>query len=144
MWFIFFVSMVLISLCVVIHYEALYRMTKIMRWLQLPPRFKVAFGVLWSLLAHTIEIWLFGIAYYLVIRADTANQLVTFSGEQTHSFFESIYFSFVSYTSLGYGDVVPVGPVQFMAGTQALVGLVFIAWTASFLYLEMQKHWEIR
>ena len=117
-------------------------MSKKINQLPFAGRLKVAFGVIWTLVAHVLEIWLFGLGYYLVVRFDSNNKLINLDNHVTHDFFDSIYFSFISYTSLGYGDVTPKGPVQFMAGTEALVGLVFIAWTASFLYIEMQKHWE--
>lgn len=142
MWFIFFVSLVIVCLCVLVHYEVLYRISKLNHWLGLPGKYRVMAGVLLSLVAYTIEIWLFGIGYYFLIAEDKANQLIFASGESVTGFFDALYFSFASYTSLGYGDIVPKGPIQFMAGTEALMGLVFIAWTASFLYLKMQKYWE--
>ena len=55
-----------------------------------------------------------------------------------------IYFSFSTYTSLGYGDIVPVGDARILAGVEAITGLVLIAWTASFTYLEMSMHWMRR
>ena len=45
-------------------------------------------------------------------------------------------FSLVTYTSLGYGDIAPLGPARLLAGIESL-----IAWSASFTYLEMQRHW---
>lgn len=56
--------------------------------------------------------------------------------------FAHVYFSFTTYTSLGYGDIVPVGPARFIAGLESLMGLVLIAWTASFTYFEMTLYWE--
>ena len=50
-----------------------------------------------------------------------------------------IYYSFVTLTTLGYGDIIPIGHIRFTAGSEALTGLVLIAWTASFTYLQMQK-----
>jgi hypothetical protein len=48
------------------------------------------------------------------------------------------------YTSLGIGDIVPVGNLRFLAGLETLTGLVLITWTASFMYIEMQRFWERR
>ena len=42
----------------------------------------------------------------------------------------------------GFGDVAPVGPIRFMAGTMALTGFVMITWSASFTYLEMARFWR--
>jgi hypothetical protein len=65
-------------------------------------------------------------------------------GNTTDSFMDCIYFSLTSYTSLGFGDIAPTGWIRFLAGMEALTGLVLIAWTASFMFLEMQKHWKIK
>lgn len=64
----------------------------------------------------------------------------TFEGTLT----DCTYFSFATYTSLGFGDVVPTGPIRFLAGIESLVGLVMIGWTASFLYVEMTQFWSDR
>ncbi|HZK14381.1 MAG TPA: potassium channel family protein, partial [Desulfobaccales bacterium] len=63
-------------------------------------------------------------------------------GSQGSDFAEYTYFSLANYTSLGYGDLVPSGPLRFMAGMEALTGLVLIGWTAAFMYLEMRHIWE--
>ena len=34
--------------------------------------------------------------------------------------------------------------LRFLSGLEALAGLVLITWTASFLYYEMQRYWNIR
>jgi hypothetical protein len=58
--------------------------------------------------------------------------------------FDAIYFSASVFTTLGFGDLSPVGPIRFVAGTEALTGLVLIGWSASFTYLEMQRYWSTR
>ncbi len=55
---------------------------------------------------------------------------------------DSIYFLFVTYTTVGYGDLVPVGPIRFIAATEALNGWVLLGWSASFTFLEMQRFWR--
>lgn len=47
------------------------------------------------------------------------------------------YFSIVSYTSLGHGDVFPSGHLRFITGVEALNGLLLIAWSGSFIYIVM-------
>jgi hypothetical protein len=46
------------------------------------------------------------------------------------------------YTTVGFGDVSPVGPIRFLAGTSALTGFVMITWSASFTFLEMERFWR--
>jgi hypothetical protein len=69
-------------------------------------------------------------------------ELGGFVGTQNGSLLDSVYFSFSAYTSLGLGDIAPLGGIRFTAGLEALVGLVLIAWSASFLYLEMTHYWK--
>ncbi|MDB5947629.1 MAG: two pore domain potassium channel family protein, partial [Ramlibacter sp.] len=52
-----------------------------------------------------------------------------------------LYFSIETYTSLGFGDVFPLGQIRMLAGMEALTGLLMISWTASFTYLEMSRFW---
>jgi hypothetical protein len=59
----------------------------------------------------------------------------------TGAFPEYIYFSTVSYTSLGLGDLYPTGALRLLTGVEALQGLAMIAWTGSFTYLAMEKFW---
>jgi hypothetical protein len=42
---------------------------------------------------------------------------------------------------LGYGDVVPHGPLRLLAGVEALTGLLMIGWSASFTYVSMARFW---
>lgn len=39
---------------------------------------------------------------------------------------ESIYFSLVTLTTLGFGDIVPKGPTRLIAATQAMLGLILM------------------
>ena len=42
----------------------------------------------------------------------------------------------LTYTSLGYRDV------RILAGIEVLSGLLTIAWSASFMYMEMTEFWS--
>ena len=60
------------------------------------------------------------------------------------SFMDSVYFSFTNFTTLGFGDIEPFGSIRLLVGMEALVGFVLITWTASFLFYEMQRHWDTK
>ena len=92
-----------------------------------------------ALLIHTVEILVFGIGYYFLAEP---GQFGTLEGNFDGSLNDSMYFSLVTYTSLGFGDILPEGHLRFMTGLETLAGLVLIAWTASFLFLGMQKYWH--
>ena len=44
-------------------------------------------------------------------------------------------------TTLGIGDLVPRGALRAVTVAEAIAGLVFIAWSASFAFLQMQRAW---
>jgi hypothetical protein len=66
------------------------------------------------------------------------------AGHEPLHLFDAVYLSSMSYTTVGFGDVVPAGPIRLLAGTEALLGLVMIGWSASFTYLEMERYWRVR
>ena len=56
-------------------------------------------------------------------------------------FLDCVYLSFVTFTTVGYGDFVAQGYMRYLTGVEALTGLILITWSASFLFFEMQKYW---
>ena len=137
----FIINSLIVSLAVLIHYEMLYRLSGIIPKLPIKHRFRIVFGVFGSLCAHVIEIWLFAIGYYFIIHTPGLGEL---TGNISGNLLDCVYFSFSTYTSLGFGDIVPTGHVRFLTGLEALSGLVLITWTASFMFIEMQKFWDNR
>jgi hypothetical protein len=136
---IFIINCITVAVVVLIHYEALLRLSIYLPRLGIKHRFGVAIGLVGALLAHILEVWIFGIVYYLLILNGSFGNL---NGNLSESLMNCIYFSFVTYTSLGYGDQIPVGLIRFSAGMEALTGLVLIAMTASFMYFQIEKFWS--
>ena len=66
------------------------------------------------------------------------------SGVDTARLLDAVNLSATTYSTLGYGDPLPHGPVRFILGTEALVGFVLVTWSASFAYLEMGRYWRNR
>ena len=136
---VFIVNMFVIGLAVVIHYEFLHQLTTLMPKLKLRHRFRIVLGVFVALTAHAAEVWIFGITYYFMNKAESWGHL---EGNFNGSLLDCVYFSFSSYTTLGTGDIEPLGDLRFLTGLESLTGLVLITWTASFLYLEMTRYWD--
>lgn len=136
---LFFVNCTLVACVVVIHYEFLFRLRRLMPRLNIRHRFRIVFGVFTALIAHSIEVLLFAAAYYFMHRASGWGEL---RGNFDGSFFDCSYFSFTTYSTLGLGDIEPFGLLRYLVGIESLTGLVLITWTASFLYLEMQQYWH--
>ena len=129
----------IITTAVIVHYECLMRLNLLMLRLNIWHRFRMVFGVLGALVAHAIEVWIFALGYYLMNASEHLGQL---TGNYDGSFMDSVYFSFTTFTTIGFGDITPNGPLKFLTGLEALTGLVLITWTASFLFIEMQKYWS--
>lgn len=135
------INSILVGLAVLIHFEVLNLLTSIIPKLPIKRRLSILFGVFGALLAHVLEIWLFAFGYYFMIQAEGFGTLV---GDLENNLLDCAYFSFTCYTSLGFGDIRPVGNLRFLSGLEALTGLVLIAWTASFMFIEMQKLWKAK
>jgi hypothetical protein len=133
---------VLIGLSILIHYEILRITSTHLSELPLPPRARIIVVVGAAFVAHTVEVWLYGFAYWLLILrwglAGFAGQ-----GQAVTSFEDCLYFSVVTYTSLGFGDLYPVSHARLIAGVESLNGLVLIGWSASFTFLAMQRYWPL-
>jgi hypothetical protein len=133
----FGLGLVLCFICVGVHYEGLSLATSLIRKIPIAHRVRVVVGLIAALFAHIFEVMIFAVGWYLFDMFDLARLSIP----NAH-FGDHVYFSFTTYTSLGYGDIVPIGPARFIAGIEALLGLVLIAWTASFTYFEMTLYWD--
>ncbi len=128
----------LVAVVVTIHYVFLYRTYRLLRQVTLRYRYRVLLGVFAALLAHLVAVWVFGIGYYLI---NLNGMLGSLQGNFIGSLWDCVYFSFTTYSTVGYGDIEPIGHLRFMAGMESLTGLVLITWSASMLFLEMQRYW---
>jgi len=127
-----------VCLSVLLHYEGLSFASQKLPRLGVRRRVKVLYGIGCVLLLHMLEIWLFGLALWLLLLWPATGTL----GPGAQHFFDFVYFSAVTFTTVGFGDLVPVGPIRFLSGMEALTGFVLIAWSASFTYLEMERFWR--
>lgn len=137
----FIINAAIVILTVLIHYETLYLLAKRLPAVKIVHRYRVLLAVMVIMLAHVIEIWLFALGYYIMIHY---GEFGTLSGNIDLSLLDCSYFSFTTYTTLGYGDIEPSGYLRFLTGLESLTGLVMITWSASFVFLEMQKYWPKR
>lgn len=135
---VFLVNSLIIALAVLIHYEFLYRISTAIPKMKIKHRLRIVFGVFGALIAHSIEIWIFSIAYYLLPQVQYWGYL---KGNFDGSLMDCVYFSYTTYTTLGFGDIEPHGHIRHLVGLESLTGLLLITWTASFLYYEMQRYW---
>lgn len=136
------ISVVLVIACVLLHYEVLRLLSNVMARLRSLHRVRVLVLILGLLATHVVEVWVYAVAYGLVNGHGALGSLVCSTAATALGWLDFVYFSFVTYTTVGYGDFVPVGPIRFIAATEALNGWVLLGWSASFTFLEMQRFWR--
>lgn len=129
-----------VILCVSVHLTTLRTLNdRVLPRFQRHSRTAVGIMVLVALVGHLLEIWLFSIAI-LVVGSLSDRQ---FAEELQLDGFDAFYYSAVSYTSLG-AEPLKESSLRILTAIEALTGLILITWTASFVFIVMQRTWEGR
>lgn len=128
-----------IVLAVLVHYEGLVLTQRRIAREHVRRRLKVLHAISLLIVLHVVEIWVFGMMMWMLLLWPACGSI---AGPASAHFLDHIYLSAVSYTTVGFGDVAPVGPIRLLVATESLVGLVLITWSASFTYLEMERFWR--
>jgi hypothetical protein len=127
----------LVTTC--LHYEALRCLNLGLRRLDVAGRGRLVLLILGVFVVHVAEALLYASVYFLLTRRAGMGTLGTL---QPPTFSASVYFSLETYSSLGYGDIVPSGTLRMMAGAEALNGLLLLGWSASFAHIAMDRFWQ--
>jgi hypothetical protein len=122
------------------HYESLRIISAAIPRVTAPGRLRVLFGLFAIFIAHTLEITFYAVAYYLL---RDKFELGNFGGNFSDTFATFLYFSAETFTSLGFGDIYPTGPLRLVCGLEALNGLLLIGWSASFTFIYMEHFWRV-
>ncbi len=131
----------LVVLSTFTHYEVLRLLSAWVPRIRVRPRARLLAVLLGTFSGHLVGISFYALAYfYLRDHFDLGN----FGGTFVDAFTSYLYFSAETYTTIGFGDIYPLGPLRLITGIEALNGLLLIGWSASFTYLAMQKFWNIR
>jgi voltage-gated potassium channel len=80
---------------------------------------------------HAVQILIWAKAYLILLP----------EGE-LHSLEEAVYFSFVTFTTLGYGDITLSEGWRLLSGIEALNGILLVGWTTALLFMVVQRVWE--
>lgn len=134
-------ALALVLLTSVLHFAVLRWLSGGMAEIPMRPGLRIQIIIGAALAAHLVEVGLYAVAYMLAVGQFG---LGGFGGEPVASALDYYYFSIASYTSLGIGDVYPLGHIRFIAGVEALNGLLLIAWSGSFVYIAMGRLWPWR
>ena len=132
------VAMFLMGLCVAIHAGGL---SSAMRWarsqsssLNVQQFWRMTWLFVrmaaWMILLHLLEIivWAF---YYFAIGAIRDPQ-------------SAFYFSTVTYTTTGYGDLVLPERWRLVGGVEALTGILMCGWSTGFFFAIVSRMYEAR
>jgi ion channel len=76
--------------------------------------------VLVLMAAHTLEVIVWASVYFLADAAPAGAGLV--------------YFAFVNYTTLGYGDIIPVERWQLLGPITAMNGVLLFGWSTAVIF----------
>ncbi len=75
--------------------------------------------------AHVLEVFVWSLAYAIVDAAPAGTNLV--------------YFAFVNYATLGYGDVIPVEAWRLLGPITAMNGALMFGWSTAVIYDVLHK-----
>jgi hypothetical protein len=137
--FVIALCLVLVVATTLLHYEVLALLSARLPGVAIASRLKLLVVVFSAFVAHAAEIALYAAATWACIHWLGVG---SFSGSIGAGLEACLYFSAETYTSLGFGDIVPLGPLRLLAGVETLNGLLLIGWSASFTYLSMTRFWN--
>jgi len=82
-------------------------------------------AVMVLMLAHTSEVMVWSLAYALIGAAPDGTDLM--------------YFAFVNYATLGYGDVVPVEDWRLIGPMTAMNGVLLFGWSTAVIFEVLRR-----
>ena len=77
------------------------------------------------MVAHTFEVLVWSLTYLIVDAIPSGSSRV--------------YFAFVNYTTLGYGDIIPVHDWQLLGPMTAMNGVLLFGWSTAVLFEVLRK-----
>ena len=75
--------------------------------------------------AHTFEVVVWSMAYLIAGAVPPGNSVV--------------YFAFVNYTTLGYGDIIPVKDWQLLGPMTAMNGVLLFGWSTAVIFEVLRR-----
>ena len=83
-------------------------------------------------LTHLVHSLIWALCYYII--PQTASQFSSFS--------EAVYFSMVTFTTLGYGDISLSSDWRLLSGLEAINGIMLIGWSTAMMFSLIQSTYK--
>jgi hypothetical protein len=77
------------------------------------------------MIVHTLEVMVWSLAYLLVDAAPEGSDL--------------IYFAFVNYATLGYGDIIPVARWRLLGPITSMNGVLLFGWSTAVIFEVLRR-----
>ena len=122
-----------------IFYECLCVISRTVAIVPTKPRNFMLIMITGIFVAHILAITIYALTYWILVKYAGVTAL---AGNIQDSFLVYHYFSATTYTSLGVGDIFPVGGLRILTAIEALNGLILITWSAAFTYFGVQRMWD--
>lgn len=132
-------SIVMFFIVTGIFYECLCIISSKLSKASTRPRVFTVIIITGIFIAHILAITLYALAYWFLVSYAGVTAL---AGNIQDYFLVYIYFSATTYTSLGVGDIYPVGGLRILTSIEALNGLILITWSAAFTFFGVQRMWD--
>ena len=84
------------------------------------------------LVLHVLEALAWAVAYQLLPK-----------GVRLETFEEAVYFSIVTFTTLGYGDITLDPQWRLLSGIEAMNGILLAGWSTALLFSVVQRSWKL-
>lgn len=93
-------------------------------------------AMIWTMVVlislHLLEIVVWALAYLLLL-----------PGDRVDTFEKAAYFSVVTFTTLGYGDItLQTSEWRLLSGIEALNGILLVGWSTALLFVVVQRSWK--
>lgn len=119
----------MVALTVLIHFSGLLRLSRLMsgahaRLKTKAERLRQALVILLAVFGvfalHTVEVWAYAFSFWRLHEIET--------------FEAALYFSTVTFATLGYGDIVLSESWRMFAAIEAVNGVILVGWSTAFLF----------
>ena len=125
----YLISFVAAAVSVCLHYEMLATLSRYLD--RFFGRVKVLIMLICVMVLHILEILIFACVYWLMALEPNFGEIVDLESGADY-----IYYSSIVYTTVGFGDLYPVGPLRIVTALESLIGLVLITWSATYIFVQ--------